>query len=98
MRNIPLAFLDEETLDHLASQQASKTVAVNGFEKLAEAQMLMRGTHSAPALWESLRSAAKWGVAQLEKMVEMSGPNSIANLERAMRSYKNAGSQARKAN
>lgn len=98
MRNIPLAFLDEETLDHIASQQTAKPCAVNGFEKLAEAHLSMRSTHSAPVLWSSVKAAAKWGVAQLEKMMEMSGPNSIANLERAMRYYNGTGNQARKAN
>jgi hypothetical protein len=85
MRNIPLAFLDEETLDQIASQKAAKANAVNGFEKLAEAQIAMRGMHDAPVFWASLKSAAKWSVAQLEKLMEMDGPNSIANLERALR-------------
>jgi hypothetical protein len=85
MRNIPLAFLDEETLDQIASQKAAKASEINGFEKLAEAQVAMRGMHNAPALWTNLKSAAKWSVTQLEKLMEMDGPNSIVNLERALR-------------
>jgi hypothetical protein len=85
MRNIPLAFLDEETLDQIASQKAEKAIEINGFEKLAEAQVAMRGMHDGPVLWNTLKSAAKWSVTQLEKLMEMDGPNSIANLERALR-------------
>ena len=75
MRNIPFAFLNEETIDQI---NRAEREYVNGFANLAETQMSMRGLIRWPLM--------PWIVATLEKMTTMSGPNSIANLERAIRS------------
>jgi hypothetical protein len=75
MRNIPFAFINEETIDQI---NRAEREYVNGFAKLAETQMSMRGLIRWPVM--------AWIVATLEKMMSMSGPNSMANLERAMRS------------
>jgi hypothetical protein len=93
MRNIPFAFLDEETIDQInraASEHA--TAGVDAFAHLAETQRSMRGLIVWPENVEPshlffavLQRTAKRFVAMLEKMMEMSGPNSIANLERSLR-------------
>jgi hypothetical protein len=75
MRNIPFAFINEETIDQI--NKADREF-VDGFAKLAETQRSMRGLIRWPMM--------PWIVATLEKMMTLSGPNSIANLERAMRS------------
>jgi hypothetical protein len=86
MRNIPFAFLNEETIDQIsrAEKAYADKVQVDAFAKLAATQMSMRGLIAWPAQ-SVLRTALKRFVAMLEKMMEMSGPNSIANLERALR-------------
>jgi len=91
MRNVPFAFLDEETIDRInrAERAHANRVQVDAFANLAETQKSMRGVieWSASA---ALKTAAKRFVAMLEKMMEMSGPNSIANLERALRAHRDA--------
>jgi hypothetical protein len=93
MRNVPFAFLNEETIDRInraervyADQVRADQVQVDALKNLAETQMSMRGL----LIWPPsavLREAAKRFVAMLEKLMEMSGPNSIANLERALRAH-----------
>ncbi len=82
MRNIPFAFLNEETIDQINRAHKERRAArVNAMQNLASTQLSMRGLIK----WPSFRTAKKRLVAMLEKMMEMSGPNSIANLERALR-------------
>jgi hypothetical protein len=80
MRNIPFAFLNEETIDQINKAEREYVAA---FANLAQTQRSMRGTLT----WQNAtwKAVAKRFVAMLEKMMEMSGPNSIANLERALR-------------
>ncbi len=92
MRNIPFAFLDEETIDQISRAGKQHAAKVDAFANLAETQKSMRGVITWPAsagtsdtITAALKRAAKRLVAMLEKMMEMSGPNSIANLERALR-------------
>jgi hypothetical protein len=75
LRNIPFVFINEETVDQI--NIAART-RVDAFANLAETQKSMRGLITWPLLSKL--------VAGLEKMMSMSGPNSIANLERAIRS------------
>jgi|GEM_PF-4622820 len=75
MRNIPFAFLDEETINQISRADRERVANVNAFTNLAETQKSMRGLLS----WQF--SSLKAG---LEKLMTMSGPNSIANLERAL--------------
>jgi acyl CoA:acetate/3-ketoacid CoA transferase beta subunit len=88
MRNVPFAFLNEETIDRInrAEKAYAGQVQVDAFANLASTQMSMRGMIALPA-GAALKTAAKRVVAMLEKMMEMSGPNSIANLERALRAH-----------
>lgn len=81
MRNIPFAFLNEETIDQINTADRQY---VKGFSNLAQTQMSMRGLITWPLL-PSLKTIGRRLVALLEKLMEMDGPNSIANLERAMR-------------
>jgi hypothetical protein len=82
MRNVPFAFLNEETIDRInrAERAHADQVQVDALKNLAETQMSMRGLMKWPP-------TAKRFVAMLEKLMEMSGPNSIANLERALRAH-----------
>jgi hypothetical protein len=82
MRNIPFAFINEETIDQInkAEREYTAEVNVDAFRNLAQTQTSMRGLISWPLIPKL--------IAILEKMMSMSGPNSIANLERAMRSRK----------
>ena len=86
MRSIPFAFLDEITIEHINRTARERTERVDALANLAETQRSMRGTMD----WPALRNAGKRLVAILENMMEMSGPNSIANLERAIRSQNRA--------
>jgi glucuronate isomerase len=88
MRNIPFAFLNEETIDRInhAERAYADQVQVDALKNLAETQMSLRGLITWPPS-AVLKTAAKRFVAMLEKMMEMSGPNSIANLERALRAH-----------
>jgi hypothetical protein len=85
MRNIPFAFIDEATVDRI---KAADKQRIDGFARLAETQRLMRGLPVLPKdrFW---KSAWKRLVAFLEHAMEMSGPNSIANLERVLRNAQN---------
>ncbi len=83
MRNIPFAFLNEETIDQI-NKADREYRAVNAFSNLAETQVSMRGLITWPLL-PGLKNAVRRMVPLLEKLMEMDGPNSIANLERAMR-------------
>jgi hypothetical protein len=86
MRNVPFAFLNEETIDRInhAERAYVEKAQVDALANLAQTQMSMRGFMTQPvrpvAMFKKL-------VALLEKMMEMSGPNSIANLERALRAH-----------
>lgn len=90
MRNIPFAFLNEETIDQI--NRADREY-VNGFAHLAETQKSMRGlmtwpeNRAASGFTAAIKKTASRFVAMLEKMMVMSGPNSIANLERALRAH-----------
>jgi len=84
MRNVPFAFLNEETIDRINRAERADVVQVDALKNLAETQMSMRGLLTWPPS-AVLKTAAKRFVAMLEKLMEMSGPNSIANLERALR-------------
>jgi hypothetical protein len=88
MRNVPFAFLNEETIDRInhAERAYAEKVQVDALTHLAQTQMSMRGLMTWPT-GSALKTAAKRFVAMLEKMMEMSGPNSIANLERALRAH-----------
>lgn len=89
MRNIPYAFLNEETIDQINRAERDY---VDAFANLAATQQSMRGLMTWPkatassTIMAAVKTTAKRFVAMLEKMMEMSGPNSIANLERALRS------------
>ncbi len=88
MRNIPYAFLNEETIDQI---NRAERAYVYAFANLAATQQSMRGmltwpkTAPSSTIKAALKTTAKRFVAMLEKMMEMSGPNSIANLERALK-------------
>jgi hypothetical protein len=88
MRNVPFAFLNEETIDRInrAERVCADPVQVDALKNLAETQMSMRGLLTWPPSGV-LKTTAKRFVAMLEKLMEMSGPNSIANLERALRAH-----------
>lgn len=99
MRNVPFAFLDENTIDRInaaAEERRRERVPVDAFAKLAETQRSMRGMMKWPDAAPSstvisvVKRTAKRFVAMLEKMMEMSGPNSIANLERSIRAQSEA--------
>lgn len=77
MRNVPFAFLNEETIDRI-NQAAEERRRINAFAHLAGTQRSLRG----PLDWSALK---QFLVEKLEQLTEMSGPNSIANLERALR-------------
>jgi hypothetical protein len=49
----------------------------------------MRGVIALPP-GAAMKTLGRRFVAMLEKMMEMSGPNSIANLERALRAHREA--------
>ena len=92
MRNVPFAFLNEETIDRINRAErahAAGQVQVDAFAHLAETQKSMRGVIALPtgSAWKTI--AGRF-VAMLERMMEMSGPNSIANLERALRAHREA--------
>jgi len=105
MRNIPLPFVSEETLDLIARQsnnaqkRATSLLESEGFQSFANTQRIMRGVPNWPAasyqvsesLTEAIGRGAKRVVAWLEKLLECDGPNSIANLEKALRRQTNIG-------
>jgi hypothetical protein len=92
MRNVPFAFLNEETIDRINRAErahAADQVQVDAFANLAETQKSMRGVIALPP-GAAMKTLGRRFVAMLEKMMEMSGPNSIANLERALRAHREA--------
>lgn len=88
MRNIPFAFLDEETIDQISRADREH---INGFTNLAETQKSMRGVITRRkdreqfGVMAAVKRITTRFIAGLERMMVMSGPNSIANLERALR-------------
>jgi hypothetical protein len=91
MRNIPFAFLDEATLEvisrhaHNAQPDIPSLFGSSGVQELARVHQTMRGLPSIDAEAGRTKKASKRIVTWLDKMMECSGPNSIANLERALR-------------
>jgi hypothetical protein len=92
MRNIPFAFLDEATLE-IISREAQNAqpdnpslFASTGVQELARVHQTMRGLPSVGGEAGLLtKKAGERILAWLDRMMESSGPNSIANLERALR-------------
>lgn len=88
MRNIPFAFLNEETIEQINKADREH---VDALANLARTQQSMRGVMTwrdggrSATVISVVKRTAKRFVAMLEKMMEMSGPNSIANLERSLR-------------
>jgi len=82
MRNTPFAFINEGTIDQI---NKAERASVDAFANLAETQQAMRGLMTWPLIPKI--------IAILEKMVSMSGPHSIANLERAMQLRDNTRAQ-----
>ncbi len=74
MRNIPFPFISEATIDEINRVHAKRNADRNS----------VRATPNREGK-PTLKSLAVRLVAALDRMTEMSGPNSIASLERAFR-------------
>jgi hypothetical protein len=74
MRNIPFPFISEATIDEINRVHAQR----NADRNTACATLNREGK-------PNLKSLAVRLLAALDRMTEMSGPNSIASLERAFR-------------
>jgi hypothetical protein len=74
MRNIPFPFISEATIDEINRVQAKRNAD----------RSAVRATFNRESE-PTVKSVVKRFLSALDRMMEMSGPNSIASLERAFR-------------
>ena len=85
MRNIPLSFITEETLQYLAElNEKQKGVEQAKPVQFGQQTLPQDSTEQAP-LTERLKNAFNSLANTLANIVDADGPRSIANFERAMR-------------
>ena len=86
MRNIPLSFITEETLQHLAElNEEQKGVEQAKPVQFGRQTLPQDSTEQAPSLIERLKNAFNSLANTIATIVDADGPRSIANFERAMR-------------